>query len=216
MKAMMYADFLNLKQTFRSMALMMIILIAASFLNGSSYSYLGMCLIMVSVITPMTLCSVDKATGWSRLSLSMPILRKDVVCSKFVISVVASILMFIFMSFLILAGCLSTDSMLELKDSIGMMIMHEAIALIIMGISMIIQFKWGAEKARYILMACVWLPIVAMFLVKRLDISLPHVNWFVTHDISDFELALVTLAAGTLIYMLCCVITVKIYKKCEI
>ncbi|MDY3617737.1 ABC-2 transporter permease [Agathobaculum sp.] len=215
MKAMLYADWMNFRQTLKSLLFMIIVFAVAAFM-WSGPSFFCMIVVMVSIMVPLTLCSADKAYGWDRLSLSMPILRRDVVGSKFVLSGLSSVLMTVVGCVLSAVYCV-IDRTSVLMENINAMLICEAVALVLMGIILTAAVKWGIEKARYIMMACVWIPIIAVFLLSKLDFPKPDLRWL--NNVSGTQLTLVALAligVGLLVYLCCYAVSLRIYQKTEL
>ena len=82
MKAMLYADWMNFRQSLRSILFVMVVFAIAAFVWSGPMFFI-FTVVFLSIMVPTTLFSADQAYGWNRLSLSLPILRRDVVGSKF-------------------------------------------------------------------------------------------------------------------------------------
>jgi len=57
----------------------------SAFAYGGS-AFIPFLVTMLSVMGPATLMSTDHAYGWDRLSLTLPVSRRDIVSSKFTVS----------------------------------------------------------------------------------------------------------------------------------
>lgn len=215
MKAMLYADWQNFRQTIKSLLFVIVVLaLAGFFVNGPSFFY--MIIVMISIMLPLTLCSADKAYGWDRLSLSMPILRRDVVGSKFILSALSSAIMTV-MAIGMILGYRLLHPEEPLWEHIAGALLCEAIALVLIGVMLLSVIKWGVEKGRYIVMACVWIPILAAFLLSKLDMPKPDLTWL--KQLTDWHLpafAGALLGAAALIYLACYAIAVRTYQKTEL
>ena len=106
------------------------------------------------------------AYGWNRLSLSLPILRRDVVGSKFLIGVLINLALLGIGSALASAYCVFYDSSTSLAEVLAGLLVCEAVSLLLMGVLMAVTFRFGIEKGRYIVMGCVWVPVLEMFYSK--------------------------------------------------
>ncbi len=215
MKAMMYADWLNMKQLLKTMVFFMLFFIFIAFVSGEP-EFFSTVLVMVSLILPLSLFSMDRAYGWDKLSLSMPILRQDVVGSKFLVSGLSNAAIFAIMSALTVGYCLCIDTPEPLDEYMMGLIACEAAALVMMGVAMVLRYKWGEEKARFILVACAWVPILGVVLLKNLGIPKPDLSFLeALNEIPFAVMAAVALAIGLLVYAACYIISVRIYKKSE-
>ncbi len=216
MKAMIYADCFNLKQAMKAFAFMAVVFVVSAFL-WSGPEFFSMVTIMVSVMMPASLCSMDKAYGWDRLSLSLPIRRKDVVGSKFLVSLFAN-LIFLMISVLVTAVyCVFFGTTERFFQCFSGLMLCEAISLIIMGFSLAVNFKWGVEKSRYIILACVYIPIIAGFVLDKIGVPIAELKIFEYLDKAPFSVvAALSLLVGALAYALCYMIAVKVYEKAEV
>lgn len=168
MKAMLYADWLNLRQSLRSMLFILVVFAFAAF-AWSGPMFFIMIVVMLSIMLPATLCASDQAYGWDKLSLSLPILRREVVGSKYLIGLLANLVLFV------LAAALTAvysvvDPSAPVTDNLLALFCGEIISLLLMGLMLAITFKFGVEKSRYILIAVVWIPILVMAAVVKLNI----------------------------------------------
>ena len=116
-----------------------------------------------------TLCASDQAYGWDKLSLSLPILRREVVGSKYLIGLLANL------ALCALAAAMTViysavDPSASLTENLLGLFCGEIISLLLMGLMLAITFKFGVEKSRYILIAVVWIPILVMAAIVKLDI----------------------------------------------
>lgn len=168
MKAMLYADWLNFRQSLRSMLFILLVFAFAAF-AWSGPMFFIMIVVMLSIMLPATLCASDQAYGWDKLSLSLPILRREVVGSKYLIGLLANL------ALCALAAAMTViysavDPSVSLTENLLGLFCGEIISLLLMGLMLAITFKFGVEKSRYILIAVVWIPILVMAAIVKLDI----------------------------------------------
>lgn len=223
MKAMLYADWMNFRQSIRSI-LFVLVVFALSAFAFSGPMFFNFTVVFLSIMVPTTLFAADQAYGWNRLSLSMPILRRDVVGSKFVMGALVNVVLLSVSTVLtvvyVLAGATGNPSA-ELMENLAGILACEAIAFLMMGILMALSFKFGIEKGRYIIMACVWVPVLGVFLLERLpwfETALQAAgNWLNAAGETQISLLLAAaLAAGLAVYAVCYFISVRIYQKKEL
>ena len=91
MKAMLYADWMNLRRSMKAILIAAVVIALASIVSGNELSFVPFILVMLSLMVPATLMSSDYAYGWDKLSLSLPVSRRDVVSSKFAISLLVNL-----------------------------------------------------------------------------------------------------------------------------
>lgn len=223
MKAMLYADWMNFRQSIRSI-LFVLVVFALSAFAFSGPMFFNFTVVFLSIMVPTTLFAADQAYGWNRLSLSMPILRRDVVGSKFVMGALVNVVLLAVSTVLtvvyVLAGATGNPSA-ELMENLAGILACEAVAFLMMGVLMALSFKFGIEKGRYIIMACVWVPVLGVFLLERLpwfETALQAAgNWLNAAGETQISLLLAAaLAAGLAVYAVCYFISVRIYQKKEL
>ena len=223
MKAMLYADWMNFRQSIRSILFVLVVFALMAFLFSGPMFFI-FTVVFLSIMTPTTLFAADQAYGWNRLSLSMPILRRDVVGSKFVMGALINVVLLVISAVLtvvyVLANATGNPSS-DLVENLAGILACEAIAFLMMGVLMAVSFKFGIEKGRYIIMACVWVPVLGVFLLEQMpwfEDALDAVgNWLGT--VSETQVSLMiagALAVSLVVYVLCCFISVKIYQKTEL
>ena len=165
MKAMLYADWMNLRRSMKAIMIATVVIALASIVSGNGLSFVPAMLCMLSLMVPATLMSSDYAYGWDKLSLSLPVSRRDVVSSKFAISLLVNLTVAA-LGMICIAGmnAFGGDAMAE--DMMGMLAC-EAVGLALMGIEFVLVLRFGPERGRYFLIAVVWVPIIVLTVVKK-------------------------------------------------
>ena len=220
---MLYADWMNFRQSIRSI-LFVLVVFALSAFAFSGPMFFNFTVVFLSIMTPTTLFAADQAYGWNRLSLSMPILRRDVVGSKFVMGALVNVILLAVSTVLTVVYVLISatgDPAGALMENLAVIFACESVAFLMMGVLMALSFKFGIEKGRYIIMACVWVPVLGVFLLERLpgfETALQAVgNWLNTAGEAQISLLLAAaLAVSLVVYVICYLISVKIYQKTEL
>ena len=165
MKAMLYADWMNLRRSMKAMVIATVVIALASIVSGNGLAFVPAMLCMLSLMVPATLMSSDYAYGWDKLSLSLPVSRRDVVSSKFAISLLVNLTV-VALGMICIAGmnAFGGDAMAE--DMMGMLAC-EAVGLTLMGIEIVLVLRFGPERGRYFLIGVVWVPILLLTVVKK-------------------------------------------------
>lgn len=143
MKAMLYADWMNLRRSMKAMVIATVVIALASIVSGNGLAFVPAMLCMLSLMVPATLMSSDYAYGWDKLSLSLPVSRRDVVSSKFAISLLVNLTV-VALGMICIAGmnAFGGDAMAE--DMMGMLAC-EAVGLTLMGIEIVLVLRFGPE-----------------------------------------------------------------------
>ena len=84
MKAMLFADWMNIRRSMKALLWVFAVMAVSSFAYGGS-AFIPCTVTMLAVMGPVTLMSTDHAYGWDRLSLTLPVSRRDIVNSKFTV-----------------------------------------------------------------------------------------------------------------------------------
>ena len=173
---------------------------------------------MLSLMVPATLMSSDYAYGWDKLSLSLPVSRRDVVSSKFAISLLVNLTV-VALGMICIAGmnAFGGDAMAE--DMMGMLAC-EAVVLALMGIEIVLVLQFGPERGRYFLIAVVWVPIIVLTVVKKhpafdkLVQAVGGMDSWPVGQLTAFFGGLIIV--GAIVYAVCWRIGVGIYRKREL
>ena len=206
MKAMLYADWLNLRQSLRSMLFILIVFAFAAFMWSGPRFFITI-VAMLSILMPATLCGSDQAYGWDKLSLSLPILRREVVGSKYLMGLVVNFALFALAAAMTVTYSF-VDPSTSLRDNLLALSCGEVISLLLMGLMFAITFKFGAEKSRYILIGVVWVPILAVAAIVKLDIMPGMVGAF------DRGFARLTAAPAVLPIAAVLLVCLAVYAAC--
>ena len=217
MKAMLYADWMNLRRSMKAMVIAIVVIALASIVSGNGLSFVPAMLCMLSLMVPATLMSSDHAYGWDKLSLSLPVSRRDVV-SKFAISLLVNLTVAA-LSMICIAGMNAFGGDATAEDVMGMLAC-EAVVLALMGIEIVLVLQFGPERGRYFLIAVVWVPIIVLTVVKKhpafnkLVQAVGGMDSWPVGQLAAFFGGLVIV--GAIVYAVCWRIGVGIYRKREL
>ena len=165
MKAMLYADWRSVRRSVKAILWVVLVMsVAASAFGG--VMVVPFMLTMLSLMFPATLMNTDHAYGWDKLSLTLPVSRRDVVGSKFTVSLLVNLAAFALSTVLILIfTAVNRDS--SLAENLFSLIACEAAGLLLMGVQFVLILKFGTERGRYLLMGVVWVPIILINVLKN-------------------------------------------------
>lgn len=151
MIGLIYKDIYNLRKYVKQISISLVILgLVAVNLKNPAY-LIGVIAIMCSMMV-ITSMSYDEYAKWDKYALTMPIMRKDVVLSKYILLILADIIGTGIAG--ILAVIMSLVMNLEGIRDISLISGSIALASLFMFSVMIpILYKYGVEKARIIMFA---------------------------------------------------------------
>lgn len=135
--------------------------------NGDTGFYNIFCAIMSSMLV-VTTFSFDHLSNWEPYAMILPITRKDVVRGKFallfLVCAAGTVLGFV----LGLLSCTLLPSLtLDLHEQVFYLFPAFSISLFMGSLSIPLIFKFGAEKARLLLMAAFCIPSVLLILALK-------------------------------------------------
>ena len=205
MKGLILKDLLNLKGTFKTLGVMMLFFTVVFIPAGNNFIF-GIIIFMFAMMV-ITTISYDDLARWDSYALTMPVTRKEIVLSKYlvlgILNIAGALLSLIvgFIGTMIMGRSFS----LEILAIIGVVFL---IALIFGSVMLPLIYKFGAEKARLILILCALIPTGLILLLEQLQIPIPtDANpWIYLLILIAFTLAGLILSYG---------LSLKIYEKKE-
>jgi len=205
MKGLILKDLINLEGTFKTLGVMMLFFAVVFIPAGNNFIF-GIIIFMFAMMV-ITTISYDDLAKWDTYALTMPVTRKEIVLSKYLV-----------MGILNIAGALLS----LVVGFIGTMIMGRSFSmeiLAIIGVVFLIAFifgsvilpliyKFGAEKARLMLFLCALIPISILLVIEQMNIPIPtDANPWI------YLLLLIGFTLGGLI--LSFLISLRLYEKKE-
>lgn len=141
---------------------------ALSFAEPNNYGMFAYMITLFSIFIPMTSLSYDERSEWNKYAITMPISRKHIVYSKYLLCILAigaSAILCILLSFL-LEKKLTIESIATISTSLS-------VGVLFMSVNIPFNFKFGVEKSRFLIFGLVGIPTVLMVLLSKLEIQLP-------------------------------------------
>jgi len=166
MKGLLLKDLVNLKQQTKIYIIVIAIWLAIA-LTSQDGSFLGGMICVLSVMLPITTLSYDEKAKWDKYVLSMPVSRKQVVVSKYILALALSFI-----------GCLISFAfnLFITKDatqSMLMSLMFWSFSIVAFCLILPLIYKFGVEKGRAMILVVFLAPTVLVILLSKLNIPLP-------------------------------------------
>ena len=209
MTGLLMKDLLNLKRTLLGMlGLMAIYGVVFSALMGDASSFLSSMLTVIFITVTVSSFSYDALVRWDRYALSLPVSRRDLVASKYLLAVVlAAVGAIAAFAMGVVMGLFHHDLVLE---ELGLStVISVGGGLLIVAILLPLIFKFGVEKSRLMLIGVVLIPLGLVYLLKWLQIPLPDFSILMTQ-------AWLAPLAGLLFLGLSYFIAVAIFQRKEL
>ena len=174
---------------------------------GDQYGMVFALMMIVSAMVPVSAISYDERSKWDKIVNTMPLSRKEVVLSKYVLAIlltaISSVIIF---AFYMLVPEMPLEEKAVITAVMAMMAMIYQAAL------MPVMFKFGSEKGRTMMLAILFVPAVLIFAIGEMNII--DVNAAISF-LERNEAMIPYLMAGfvLVIYSLSMALSVKIYEK---
>jgi hypothetical protein len=171
MIGLLIKDFLVLKKYICTLFILVAIYVVFSFTSGNMSFLNGMVSVVFAMIV-ITTFSYDDLAKWDKYALSMPITRKEMVLSKYLIA-------FIFMITGSVVSILSTVIFTLIKGSdfdivlfLPIIIISEG-AVLFNSILIPLIYKFGVEKSRIMIFIVLAIPTVIVIILGKMNITMP-------------------------------------------
>jgi ABC-2 type transport system permease protein len=216
MKGLILKDLLNLKRYVRIVALLFVVY-AVFFSLVDNGNGLGAMFALLGSMLVITTMSYDDLAKWDGYALAMPLSRRDVVLGKYLVMLLLCLAgAAVGALFDLLIGLFHHNLAVgEVALSSGLIL---CVALALNSLALPLLYKFGAEKARILLILCYLAPVILILgLGKLLPNSQQSVQWihdlFVKAPLLGFGMAAV-LALGVVCISYGC--SLAIYSKKDI
>ena len=171
MKSLILKDLYNIGHNMKSMVLSFVIMAVAFIPTSNLAGFIVMCAVVCSMWISTTF-AFDDYSKWTRYALIMPVSRKDLVVGKFIVLAIfcagGNLFGLAVSSIAALAMGHITPGLTGIAELLLGSMAALAISLMIGGMSIPLMFKFGAEKARMLLVVSMLIPVAVGFGIYRL------------------------------------------------
>ena len=169
MKSLILKDIYNIMHNMKALVLMLFIFLFITIPQGGAAAYVITCCILCAMMV-VTTFSFDENAKWEKYAMIMPISRKDLVLSKFVILLCFCLFGTVFGGVLGIAGSaiigsFHITSVSEWQELLAVCLAGVAISFFLGSLVIPLLFKFGAEKARTLMLAAFLLPVLLLSLI---------------------------------------------------
>ncbi len=174
MKGLIIKDIFALRQQGKIL-LALLVFYAVYSVVFQNLSMLAAMTVLLCVMLPVTTMAYDEKSKWDKYALSMPIPRKAIVLSKYLLAITAEFLAVIIVGILggaivFLTGEMAIGEMLVMILAIG------GIGLFFLALILPILFKFGVEKGRFIMLLVLFVPSMLVMMIPQLGIEPPSLQ----------------------------------------
>ena len=171
MKGLLMKDLLNLKQIVRVWALLLALFIVIGFAQQSPVYISSMLTVMV-LLLPVNALAYDENCKWDAYALTMPVTRRDLALSKYLLALVGAGAMALLSAVCALMMGATPD---EVFSTIGLLL---AAGLCMISIMLPLLFRFGVQKGRMVMIVVVLLPVALTVMFPDVfPVVLPAPGW---------------------------------------
>ena len=171
MKGLLLKDILSLRKYMRTLLLFTAAYALLIFFLDSS-DFLGGMIVLMCAMIPITSFSLDHQAGWDVYELSLPVSRRDIVKSKYLLALILTLIGTGISIAIGLAYRLITHSG-DLLEALTVSYALFAVGLIFASVLLPLIFKFGVEKSRLLLIAVFAIPTAAFVALSGAGVKLP-------------------------------------------
>jgi ABC-type transport system involved in multi-copper enzyme maturation permease subunit len=135
-------------------------------------SFMSSMVVLLAAMTAITSFSYDKQAGWEEYALSLPLPRKTIVKSKYVLSFLFALAG---MALSVLLGIvINVVKKSGIEEHLVSTYVLFAISILFLCIMLPLIFKFGVEKSRIFMIIVLAIPTAAVFALDRAGFKLPN------------------------------------------
>ncbi|MCI9406352.1 MAG: ABC-2 transporter permease [Oscillospiraceae bacterium] len=175
MKGLLYKDFCVLKKQVKILAVF-VVFYAVWSVAAQVPTMMGTMVILLSIMMPISSMSYDEAGQWYRYAFSLPVSRRALVLSKYMLGFLTALggLLVSAIGNLVILSLTNWENALESWVTIGACL---EVGVIFLSVLIPLLFKFGVEKGRFLIVAIAVVPsmLIAMLAgpLKSAGLSLP-------------------------------------------
>lgn len=215
MKGLILKDIYNMKGLGKSLVFLLVVFSLA--FKDQGMAILVTMLTVSSTVLVVNSLAMDEVHQWYQLAFTMPVTRKQAVLSKYIISVGYALLGIItgICASLILqtTGWSAAEGNWVSTLAIGVVSMLMAILFISVLLPM--NFKFGVQKARLLLLAMIALPVLMVTAITSLGIVFPGIMLYGGIKLSSYMIVFGSIAVIAVIAVGSFFLSVRIMEKKE-
>ena len=205
MKGLILKDLLNLKGTFKTLGVMIMLFAVVFIPAGNGFIY-GIIIFMFAMMV-ITTISYDDLAKWDAYALTMPVTRKEMVLSKYLVMVLLNTLGAVLSLIIGIVGSFLMNQSFDLEILVIVGLVY-LIAFIFGSLIIPLIYKFGTEKARLMLFLCALIPTALFLLLEQFNVPLPTTG-------NPWIYLILLVACSVIGVILSYLISLKIYTKKE-
>lgn len=174
MIGLLIKDIINLKNSFRTSLLILALFSFMAYQSQDPTYLMGVFVLMMS-IQSISSISYDELAKWDIYALTMPISRVKLVISKYILSIMLSIIALIISGTIAYLVILPTSNMNRLEFLLSAYLVF-AISTLLLSVLLPLIYKYGVEKSRLLIFVVISIPVLIGIFFSKIGIGLPDEN----------------------------------------
>lgn len=172
MKGLILKDLINLSKYTKTVLLVMLFFVVMGSLNSNTGFLSGVIIIYLSMLS-VTSFSYDYTAKWDTYALSMPVTRKNIVISKYILSLLLALTGFIVSTAAGFCVCAVKRTEIIVTEQILTPYIILIIGIAAICILLPLIYKFGVEKSRIMAIVVFALPTFLVLFLSRMNIPMP-------------------------------------------
>jgi len=206
MKGLLIKDLINLKKLGKSY-LMLFVFYSVFAVLSKNGSMLGAMVLLLCMMAPINSLSLDELSHWNEYALSLPVSRKTLVVSKYLLGILLGLA-----AMLLIGGGVALLGALGVMSGTGSTLLAlvaiSGVSIVYMALILPVIFRLGVEKGRLLMMMILMIPTVAIILLPKLKAE-ALIHWIAGGG------WMIVLAAVILIFVLSLDLSISFVEKKE-
>ena len=171
MTGLIIKDILNLKKSLMASLLMLLLFSIAAYQSKDPSFLIGVFVIIIAM-QAVSAIAYDDLAKWDVYALTMPVSRKELVTSKYILAALLSIIALI-VSATISYFFIFPLSNLSTREFLITSYLVFAIAMLLISVALPLIYKFGVERSRLLLVAVILIPTSIGVFLNKMGIVLP-------------------------------------------
>jgi len=145
---LMLKDLLNLRSTIKTLIVMLLIFVVLLISMGSIMPIFFLMIIFAAIL-PTTSITMDDMGKWDRYALTLPVTRKDIVRSKYLLMII------LIGSAILISVIIAAVSYYMMSDNVmsfWIILLVSAVGILYSSLILPLLYKFSSEKTRYIML----------------------------------------------------------------
>lgn len=209
MKSLILKDLYCIRGYFKQVGLVLLLMSGMGIVMRSM-SVVSFMLVFMSMSLVQSCMYMDEKNKWERYALTLPIRKKDVVKSKYILLLLMGGAAEVFA--ILLNMTISILFHMKVLEAVVAAAVVFVVYLYVFSLSIPASFKLGADKARYIVMAVIVIPSVLLSVLVRL---FPSLNEISPTDAQVMGFCLGGVLMGILLFLVSYRVSLRIYGEKE-